>query len=138
MHKYCLILVALVLTVSACDSWEAVDPMERELEPHEHADGSSKPQVKYTHVSVKGFVRFGFENSYFYPCGSEEVWWVSGGADIAKRYSQVRAKSNERVFVRMIGMKSELGRFGHLGGSRREFIVTKVIEIRKGTSIDCK
>ena len=72
----------------------------------------------------------GFEMSSFRRCDTDERWWVTGGSDIDARYRQVAAADYEPVFVRLTGVTSATGEFGHLGAYRREIEVTRIIEIR--------
>ena len=138
MRRLYLTIIAIFVFISACDSWEAVDPLERDLEPHEQVDGAVETPVQYTYIIAKGHYVNGFENSYFYPCGTDEVWWVTPTTELINRYGDISTKYSERLYVKLSGKVSESGRYGHLGGGRRNFIVEGVFEIRKPTNIDCK
>jgi hypothetical protein len=85
----------------------------------------------------EGLYSSGFEVSAFSPCGSDESWWVEGG-DIANRYQTLGVEPYERVYVRLKGEVSDVGKFGHLGVYERAFTVTKVLEIRRAEPEDCQ
>ena len=86
----------------------------------------------------RGYVSFGFETSEFRPCGSKEQWWVLSTRDLSARYKKLSANMYSPVFVRLRGVPTKLGQYGHLGAYQRQFEVTAVLESRPPKSDDCK
>ncbi len=97
--------------------------------------------------TYEGQFSFGFEQSNFYPCGSNEVWWVIDGEEYSKLIEEVTAlsigdtsigDSCQGAYVVLRGVKSEKGSYGHMGSFDREFRLTEVIDVRCGTLDDCE
>jgi len=88
-----------------------------------------------------GFVSIGFEVSAFRPCDSEEVWWLAGPSDVYEelygRYTEIVDGEYEEVYARLRGVRSTPGEYGHLGGFKREFRVTGIIEMRESAPSEC-
>jgi len=97
--------------------------------------------------TYEGQFIYGFEQSNFYPCGSDEVWWVIDGEEYTRLTNEVAAlaiddtttsDSCQGAFVVLRGIKSKKGSYGHMGVFDREFQLTEVIDVRCGTSDDCE
>jgi hypothetical protein len=86
----------------------------------------------------RGYVSFGFETSEFRPCGSREKWWVLSTKDLSQRYAKLSPKMYGTVYVRLKGMPTHKGTYGHLGVYQRQFAVQSVLEARAPRSDDCK
>ncbi len=143
MDRKRLSILILFLLLCSCDEFRALPPQHR-IDVDEWEEGEEdvveEPETSYSYVEATGHYIMGFECSCFYPCGSDEMWWVSGG-DLAEKYRDVlpiQERGRERVFVKLAGMVSELGRYGHLGGGDRRFEVMRVNEIRRSSDIDCE
>lgn len=93
--------------------------------------------------TYEGFYNAGFEVSAFIPCGSEEAWWItfhgnsSAGQEFSDRYAQLIDEEYEPIYVRLRGVRSDKGAYGHLGGYAREFELLEVIEMRHRREDDC-
>jgi hypothetical protein len=141
----CLMPAVLVLCLvcCSCEGWNAV-PVGRRVEIDQWDDTEEQvieePEETYSYVEASGHYIAGFETSCFYPCGSEEMWWVVSG-ELYDKYNEVlprQEKGRERVFARISGMVSSLGRYGHLGGGDRALKVMQVYEIRQSGDNDCE
>ena len=119
LYKYFIFIIVLILIVS-CD-----------------ATNIFKPRSNSHGTKISGIYWSAFEVSALYPCGSDEVWWLIGSEEFYQRYWDLRLQTYERAFVRLHGIRSKLGHYGHLGGYDREFKVSRVIEIRKSSDTDC-
>lgn len=136
----CIVLLSIWIS---CDEYKAIDPR---LFPVDDSDSLAwsveeemEEEIVYKYVEVMGHYVHAFEVSYFYPCGSDEQWWVTGGMLRERYYKVVERRGDlERIYVRCGGMLSEAGRYGHMGGGDRAFEVTKIIEARKRSDIDCR
>jgi hypothetical protein len=101
----------------------------------------------FIEVEVIGLYSRGFEQSCLKPCGSDERWWVASMKDsvhvaheLWRECSAIAGDNGTRgewIYVHLIGLRSEPGRYGHFGGGDRLFKVKKIIEIRKPTDQDC-
>jgi hypothetical protein len=83
----------------------------------------------------EGHYTAGFETSSFTPVGSKnERWWLSGNL---AGTGQERADNDDPVrnlgpiYLKVKGRLSPEGRYGHLGGYRRELVVERVLEVRR-------
>lgn len=85
-----------------------------------------------------GHYSHGFEVDSFVPCGSEERWWVGGGADIQSRYNAIAPAPYRPVYVELVGRVGPEGRFGHMGAYLRELEVAEVIVMRQASDGDCR
>lgn len=137
-----LAMLVLCLVCCSCDEFRAL-PADTRIEARQWEDDEEpvieEPEEIYTEVEVSGHYIYGFECSCFYPCGSEEMWWVVSG-ELYEEYREVlprQERGRERVFVRISGMVSGLGRYGHLGGGDRALEVLQVYEIRRSNDSDC-
>jgi len=88
-----------------------------------------------------GTFTYGFEVVAFKPCNSDEVWWLNG--DIApmtelRTTYEALTKKMEPVHVRLRGLISERGNYGHMGGYQREFYLQDVLEVRAKEAGDCR
>lgn len=101
-----------------------------------------------------GIYQQGEEMSLFRKCGSQEKWWVNTKSKSIREKMQesVGEKMTEMLerrkrygdefkypefFVRVKGLVSEKGHFGHLGQYDREFEITELIEIRSFAGNEC-
>ena len=84
-----------------------------------------------------GFYAQGFEVDGFRPCGSDESWWVTEGAELRTRYRELTTRQYEEVYVELRGQVGPRGRYGHLGAYTRELSVDEVITIRPIHPGDC-
>lgn len=77
----------------------------------------------------------GFETSAFYPCGSDEQWWVTADSAAWARLHSPPARVQSAghleavAFVRLRGRASPPGEYGHVGAYDREIRVDEVIEV---------
>lgn len=88
-----------------------------------------------------GFYYIGFEINSFKPCGLDESWWVTGEdeplEEFFSKYYEV-ADDGCEVYIRVNGIKTEKGSYGHMGASDREFEVTETLEVRCRQEGDCQ
>ncbi len=89
-----------------------------------------------------------FETSSFQPCGRGEAWWVTfdTSSSLDRRvFPQLAALDDKPdsmlghavTVARFRGDTTPLGHYGHLGRYPRELHVTEVLELRRGTLVDC-
>ena len=88
-----------------------------------------------------GYLSFGFEEAAFRPCGVDESWWVAADPEV-ELWDTYAAVAGDplgyiRVYARLVGSRSSLGRYGHLGAYDREFSVTAIVEMREVKGDDC-
>ena len=88
---------------------------------------------------MEGYLSFGFEEAAFRPCGNDEQWWVEAdpSIELAEAYSAIADSSYQRLYARLVGSRSGLGDFGHLGAYDRVFTVSRIVEIRRAEEGDC-
>jgi len=88
-----------------------------------------------------GTFTYGFEIIAFKPCNSDEVWWLNGDLpplkELRTRYEAL-TKKVEPVHVKLRGLISERGFYGHMGGYQREFYVQAVLDVRAMQADDCR
>jgi hypothetical protein len=88
-----------------------------------------------------GSFTYGFEVIAFKPCNSTEVWWLNGDAaamsDLRTRYAAI-TKTMQPVHVKLRGLISERGTYGHMGGYAREFYLQDVLDVRAKQPGDCE
>ncbi len=145
MKKLLFIVCTLIfLLCSSCDMWRSLPP-DTGLDAGEgdvlEEQVAKEEDENYVFIEVSGQYILGFECSCFYPCASDEMWWVKSGDNLIERYNATLSmpeRGHERVFVRLSGMRSDIGRYGHLGGGNRSFEVTRVHEIRRSSDMDCR
>ncbi len=85
---------------------------------------------------MEGIFTSGFEVMAFSQKGTNEEWWVSGVPEsFFTKYNSITKNTPEfdyaSVYVRVRGVKSKLGTYGHLGTYSREFKIEKLIEMRE-------
>jgi len=90
----------------------------------------------YSEGTYAGLYHFGFERSEFRFLGGREHWWLTGDIeDVTSRMARPSANQpaelRSPVFLVVEGELSEPGRFGHMGGYRRELRVLKVLETKQ-------
>ena len=90
-----------------------------------------------------GHFRFGFEESSFVECNSNERWWVrpTSEREINRFKLKLAPLKNTELnigYASFRGVTSENGRFGHLGAYDREFLVSELIEFNSVTPSECK
>ena len=79
-----------------------------------------------------------FEVSAFQPCGSSEQWWVTGRVErLIAALTSPEGFVGGTAYVELRGRVSSHGRYGHLGGYRREFVVDRVLLARAPRDNDC-
>lgn len=96
-----------------------------------YCDSYSSENSRYS-----GCYLIGFETSAFTPTGTKESWWVEWEADTTLLSRALpRTEGNFRgvqsVFVVVRGSVSARGKYGHMGGSARQIVVSEVISARK-------
>lgn len=85
----------------------------------------------------------GFEASAFYPCGSDEQWWLTADSASWARLHAPPARIDSggyreaTAFVRVRGRVTGPGEFGHMGAYDRELTVTEVLEVRAPEEGSC-
>jgi hypothetical protein len=145
MNRFIPSILAVFLLCCSCDEFRAL-PSDTRLDAGDWEEGEEQtvdePEEKYSYVEVSGHYVKGFECSCFYPCDSDEMWWVIPGDELTEKYGTVlplrdRHKEEGRLYVRLSGMVSELGSYGHMGGGDRRFEVQRVYEIRLSADSDC-
>ena len=96
-----------------------------------------------------GFYTAGFEQSDFRPCGSSGLWFVV--SERTANFAHVNAVlkrmpgdqiapgvfTGQKVFVKWCGRPSRKGRYGHMGGCDREFLLSSVLAVRAPQPDDC-
>jgi hypothetical protein len=85
--------------------------------------------------TFSGMVTFGFEQSEFAPCDSDENWWVGAGAaagTLSARYFELQEPGQTPVFARVEGGITERGTYGHVGAYEREIRVDALLDVRAG------
>ena len=87
---------------------------------------------------LAGHYSQGFEVDAFRPCGSEESWWVTQGAELRSRYQALSPRQYQEVYVELRGDAGPRGQYGHLGAYTRELAAREVIEIRPAAEADCR
>jgi hypothetical protein len=81
-----------------------------------------------------GRYTFGFEESRFTPCGDTLSAWVTfapSANDTAIRWPAPNDKYYPSYFVRWVGTLRGPWHYGHLGVSPYEFVVERVLEVRR-------
>ena len=121
--------VAATLTALAPTHAPTIPPL-----PSPTATLDGKPQ------DYAGTFTYGFEVVSFTPCNSTEAWWLNGEAaamtELRTRYAAL-TKTMQPVYVRLRGLASEHGSYGHMGGYQREFYLQDVLEVRAIQADDC-
>lgn len=85
--------------------------------------------------AFEGVYVSGFETSNFTPCGETDVyWWLTPNDDLLAQYNGLQDEPRGRglgpfVRVRVEGLLSPEGEYGHLGASPRELKVTRVLSL---------
>ena len=76
----------------------------------------------------EGRYTWGFETNSFQPCGVFENWWVTGEVNqLVDCHDSLSAGQFNPIHVRVRGIRSPLGIFGHMGACQREFFVTELL-----------
>ena len=117
---YLAVLIAISVGCGACSTDVVEPPIE---------DGPVE--------EVSGTFSWGWEFSALSPCGISESWWVKGPSSFLEEYSRVSAESGLDVYVKIRGIRSERGSWGHMGAYDRQFRVVELVEIRGRTPDDC-
>ncbi len=91
----------------------------------------------------EGFYALGFEDSTFEPCARDERWWVAPvdeetARELNERYLEAYEQGGVRVFVRLRGVRSRKGSYGHLGSYERQLTVSQVLDVRAARPGDCR
>jgi hypothetical protein len=92
----------------------------------------------YGQVQVEGRMHLAFETSVFIPDGTKERWWLEWNAAAFEAYKALEgvAPASERqdfwAWGRFEGLLSPPSskRYGHLNSYAREFVVTRVLELK--------
>jgi hypothetical protein len=85
--------------------------------------------------TFSGTVLFGFEQSAFEPCDSDETWWIDGGTEagtLSEQYFQLQQQGPTPVFARVEGETTGRGTYGHVGAYDRDLRVDAVVDVRAG------
>ena len=96
-------------------------------------DEPSRPDIE-----IQGQFRLGFEVSELEPCNWDQSWWVTNPDVLVDQYDAILDHPYKPVFISVVGIKSKLGRYGHMGQYDREFKVTEISEIRELVDGDCQ
>jgi hypothetical protein len=96
-------------------------------------------------IDVAGIYKYGFELSAFNPCDTDDHWQLAGDLTFhGRRFHEWLLEINPKpdrmyneVFVRIRGVRSDPGSFGHLGSLKYEFTVERVQELRARAPRDC-
>ncbi|MHC4180357.1 MAG: hypothetical protein ACYSWU_22875 [Planctomycetota bacterium] len=118
MHRRSVFLSALLLLLSACAGDDPLNAPESEIDVHGH-------------------YAFGLEVASLHACDVDEVWWVEDPAGLLAGYNDVAEQEFEGVYVRLRGIRSPLGEYGHVGAYDRTFEVTGLYEMRTAGPDDC-
>ena len=86
---------------------------------------------------VEGLYAEGFELMAFTPCTQPRPLWWTDDSDLSRQYHGVAARGYEPVFVRLKGVLSDSGAYGHMGGATYSFDVTEIKEIRQRRPGEC-
>ena len=82
-----------------------------------------------------------FEAVHFIECGSDENWWANTDPeidyDIKMKYLSRKNTEVKYIFVRVKGVLSEIGKFGHFGMSERELNIQEILESGIDAPVDC-
>ncbi|HEY6226303.1 MAG TPA: hypothetical protein VI282_04185 [Verrucomicrobiae bacterium] len=107
--------------------------------PDSPTRGDMKPEVNletrgYVRTEASGTWKYGFERSEFVPVDRpKEKWWLklpSRWWDENKSSPVVkRGIEQDGATVRVSGLLSPTGKFGHLGAYNRELVVEKIDEV---------
>ncbi len=88
-----------------------------------------------------GSFTYGFEVVSFKPCHRDEAWWLDGDAaaltELRTRYAAI-TQTEQPVHVRLRGLISERGVYGHMGGYQRQLYVQDILEVRAIQPGDCR
>ena len=84
----------------------------------------------YTETTETGSVRLEFEQSEFRPLGKKEMWWLSPLADVKELADAVRQGRDVATLSGFLSPEKKTGGYGHFGVYKREFVVTKIKEIK--------
>ena len=102
---------------------------------------SPSPTFSGPPKDYEGSFTYGFEIIAFKPCNSDEVWWLNGDLpplkELRTRYEAL-TKKVEPVHVKLRGLISERGFYGHMGSYQREFYVQAVLDVRAIQADDCR
>jgi len=95
------------------------------------------PPRDTTTAEYLGAYQRGFEQSWFFPCGTakdDNTWWVTLTDDALRQrdsiLATITAPTTNGLAVRWRGTVSDRMPAGHMGHGTRYLLVTKVIEIR--------
>jgi hypothetical protein len=83
---------------------------------------------------LRGRVTFGFEESGFRPCNTDEQWWIVGSDDtiieFQERWGELGLDWYQHAYAEIRGSRSDRGEYGHLGAYQREIDVREILEVR--------
>lgn len=102
---------------------------------------SPSPTFSGPPKEYEGSFTYGFEVIAFKPCNSDEVWWLNGEVAALKALRTQYEALNKRmqpVHVKLRGLISERGFYGHLGSYQREFYLQAVLDVRDIQADDCR
>jgi len=86
--------------------------------------------------TYRGIYSSSFEISDFTPCGQEEYWSVGFATGVADT-EFLSSTTRPAWLVTFKGVLSHWGKFGHLGGASRAFLVTEVIDAEQTSESTC-
>ncbi len=102
---------------------------------------SPSPTFSGPPQDYEGSFTYGFEIIAFKPCNSDEVWWLNGDIPPLKELRTQYEALNKRmqpVHVKLRGLTSERGFYGHMGSYQREFYLQAVLDVRDIQADDCR
>ena len=87
-------------------------------------------------LTYEGVYRVYFEVSSFHPKGRHENWWYDGHAPCLDQYvkSDPELEHIPPVYLKVEGVLSPAGHYGHLNSYSRKLVVSKVIDCRVATA----
>ena len=127
------------LALASCATLVSSHPAPPQLPlygtPEQLWPGSTLRGVTGPVEEVSGLYSVGFEENCLVPDGVDEEWWADISTDMCDLYQSMVTDERsfppfQQVRVRMKGIKSPLGNYGHLGLYDREFYVTEHLEMR--------
>lgn len=86
---------------------------------------------------VSGLYAEGSEFSAFVSCSDHrDLYWIADSS-LSSAYQRIARKPLDPVFVRLTGIRSDSGAFGHMGSAKYSFTVKTIVEIRARGPGEC-
>ncbi len=96
--------------------------------PFETWEDCAQSCGNWVEQEYEGRYTWGFETNAFQPCGVFENWWVTGEVNqLVDCHDSLSAGQFNPIHVRVRGIRSPLGIFGHLGAYQRDIFVTELL-----------